>query len=192
MRLGFFGCLAPSVVVVVLGAGVLLGLGCSAEEGEATALASDEPTYEPSDRPAVLQPVPVDAASPEALFRAFFVAMLDGNRHGVESVIVPHPDSSVLWDNQQPPLPVYRQMRAGFERITCRAVSVGETARLVGNTFEVTADMVTPDKPMYVLAIDGRDMETPMWLERDGDEWRIDASMLIASRIEARRAEAGG
>jgi hypothetical protein len=91
---------------------------------------------------------------PEDVYRAFRSALLGGDEQHLRSLIVAHPDPSVLWKGAYP-----------------RDVAAPLDAQQVG-----VARLPTPSNVVYIAS---DDLPMPLALVSDGATWRVDADPVV-------------
>ena len=92
---------------------------------------------------------------PEDVYRAFHSALFGGDEQRLRSLIVEHPDPSVLW-------------RGGYPK---------QVAALLGAREVVVSRTPTPSDVVYLSS---DDLPMPLALVKDGASWRVDADPIIA------------
>ena len=127
--------------------------------------------------------------TPTEVFRTLLIAMTNGDQTGVEAVIVPHPDSAILWGGA-PLAPERREEANNLVRsgLTMYEVKAGTLVQLPGNLeLYVTEEMIDQNRKLYWPMLGFEKMPTPFWFQRaPGGPWKVDAGPLIAARLKAK------
>lgn len=150
----------------------------------------DKPSTPPSAPPAAPSATaPGSAASgstAEAAVRGLMLGSVMADEAAVKAVIMPHPDSAILWSG---PVPTKDQLVLVQQRmgtVTFRECKAGDTLVLGGGRkFTVTPDMVGPDAKVLVPDMGAQGTSMPMVVKRIDGTWRVDATPVIEARMLA-------
>jgi hypothetical protein len=112
-------------------------------------------------------PVKDPPGSPEATYRKFMLANLEGTEEKIRPLVVERPGLEVLWQGPYP-------------------AEVAKTARAQYRTMEIVRVTQTPKRVTLTSAA----VATELALIRVGGGWRLDASPIIEYRLRARQRPA--
>lgn len=134
------------------------------------------------------------ARTPEDVLKAFMLALFDGDQEAIRRTALPSPDLAVLWQADKLTVGQKAIAVAQINSSRPRRLKVGETVKLPGGKKLVIDANRVNDR---TLMIDAFEAPVPFILVKAGDEWKVDASPIIAARKAAamtrqRRASAGG
>ena len=145
------------------------------------AVAQPSPATQPATAPAVPQ-------SPEQAVRQLFLGALAHDQAAVTAAILPAPHAEVLWTGEHFPPEEMAMVKKAFDGMTLREAKVGDAVAIPGNrTLTVTDRMIGPDRRLLVQTVEGRVAPVPLFVERAGGGWRVDARPIIAARLAAER-----
>jgi len=108
-------------------------------------------------------PVKDPAGSPEATYRKFMLANLEGTEEKIKPLVIDQPGVEVLWQGPYPP-------------------EVAKIARAQYQTMEIIRVTQSPKRVTLTSAA----VATELALVRVGGGWRLDASPIIEYRLRAK------
>jgi hypothetical protein len=122
------------------------------------------------------------ARTPEDVLSAFLTAMMDDDQEGIRRTALPNPELSVLWHGE--PLTAAQKVvaKAAFKPSYFRRLKVGDPMRIPGGRKIVLDKRWINERRLAITMPDGR---LPFFLVKIKDEWRVDASPVIAGRLAA-------
>lgn len=142
--------------------------------------------YPAANRTAENQQLAASERTPESTVKKFFAAMMDGDRVAGEAVIVPDPNSAILWASELISGELRAAMKKAVDELTLRELAIGDTVALPGGReLVVTAERVNAQNKLVVPTLGGMPTPTPLPLRKIDGQWRVDAGSLIAARKAA-------
>ncbi|NQU23203.1 MAG: hypothetical protein HQ567_18140 [Candidatus Nealsonbacteria bacterium] len=170
------------------------------QEGATTSTETTQPMSppQPTDTDAVSTPASgkngasegeLSRDDPEAVLRAFLVAMTLGDREAGTRLMMPNPDADILWTGERPPPEHLRSAMAFLQSVVFQRLQVGDTVNLPnGITIVFDEGHVNEDRQQITLPKN----PVPFTMVRDQGGWRVDAGGVIAARKAVAALEKGG
>lgn len=127
----------------------------------------------------------VDQSDPEAVLRAFMIAMISNDAKTLSRLMIPNTDASVLWQGDEIPAEALTIVKEHLASTPIRRVRVGETITLPsGQSMVVSKNQLHEDR--LLLTIQFTDDQTlSLYIVRSQGRWRVDATPIIDSRKSA-------
>ena len=126
--------------------------------------------------------------SAEEVVRDFFIAFTSKDKAGIQQTMLPNRHAAVLWQGHVPPREALAQIKAQFEKMTCRECEAGETINLPGKgKLKVTDSMVNESRKMLFPVMNGQTMPTLLPVHLVNGKWRVDASSIVNQFANAGR-----
>jgi uncharacterized protein YkwD len=123
-----------------------------------------------------------DTGTPEGAVRTFLAAMATGDQPTLRNVVQETPDFEWLTRGEKPPAGAVAEMRSAIMGTPIRSLKPGDKVSLPkGRSVTGAAQEVGPADA--VIWPEGA--PTPFRVKKIGDQWRVDASPMIASRKAA-------
>ncbi len=129
-----------------------------------------------------------EVTSPEAVLKQFFIAMLAGDKAGIQQVAIPNDRLDVLISTNQLTPQQIDSMKAQFASMPISRLSVGETVRLPnGKSINYDSSMINDNRQH--LTMPGNPL--PFDLVKTDGTWKVNAAPIIAARLAAQAAQQG-
>ncbi len=116
----------------------------------------------------------------------FFKSILQNDKEGVLSTILPAEGAEILWQGQAPPKEMLKQIEKAVQNLSIIEINEGETVELPnGKSFVITKEMI--NTRFIWVTMGGKRMPTPFLILKVKGNWKIDAKPLIAGRKAAKK-----
>ena len=123
--------------------------------------------------------------APEEAIVQFMLALMKGDKAGIDKSIVPNPESSILSEGEHPPENAVPILEAELRLAPYKRLQAGESFSFgKGRTHVILPAEITEDR----LLIDQAGVPIPFVLVRSNGVWKVDAGPIIAGRKAAAAA----
>ena len=120
--------------------------------------------------------------TPEETIKAFVTAMFDEDQDGIRRTALPNPDLALLWQGDKLTAVQRAMAIAELKSWRFRRLKVGDEVQLPGGKKFVIDENRVDERHLMISVTDS---PLPFLLVKVGQEWKVDASPVIASRKAA-------
>ncbi|HEV8000710.1 MAG TPA: hypothetical protein VGP63_12575 [Planctomycetaceae bacterium] len=128
------------------------------------------------------KPAATGTNTPEEALKDFLAAMIENDQAGIQRTALPNPELSLLWHSDKLTPAQKAIARAEINPSSFRRLKVGDRVKLPGGQKIVFDKNWINDRRQAISVSDG---PLPFILVKVKDEWRVDATPLIAGRLAA-------
>jgi hypothetical protein len=128
------------------------------------------------------KPAATGTNTPEETLKDFLTAMIENDQAGIQRTALPNPELSLLWHSDKLTPAQKAIARAEINPSSFRRLKVGDRVKLPGGQKIVFDKNWINDRRQAISVSDG---PLPFILVKVKDEWRVDATPLIAGRLAA-------